>query len=51
MAEGMTRKYLIVDPAALLRALEMVEEGVSAFDVMTAILDVAEESEVIEADE
>ena len=45
MAEGMKQRYIVINPASLLEALEQVEHGVSAVAVMTAILDIAEDSE------
>lgn len=45
MAEGnATQTYLIVHPEALLRALDLVEQGHPATDVMASILDIAREN-------
>lgn len=44
MAEGMTQTYLIVHPESLLKALDLVEQGLPATDVMAMILDIAREN-------
>lgn len=44
MPEGMKETWLVVHPASLLMALELVEQGESATEVMMTIIDLAKAS-------